>query len=36
MFLESEFADATDAKVAEREIIDFFRHFSGKKKTAAG
>jgi Zn-finger nucleic acid-binding protein len=36
MFLESEFADATDAKVAEQEIIDFFRHFSAKKKTALG
>ena len=29
-------AAATDAKVAEQEIIDFFRHFSAKKKTAAG
>jgi hypothetical protein len=34
MFLESEFADATTAKVAEQEIIDFFRHFSAKKKAA--
>ena len=35
MFLESEFADATDAKVAEQEIIDFFRHFNAKKKKTA-
>ncbi len=35
-FLESEFADATDSKVAFQEIVDFFKAFSAKKKTAAG
>ncbi|MCK8500505.1 zf-TFIIB domain-containing protein [Myxococcus sp. K38C18041901] len=35
IFLESEFQDATDVKVAEKEIIDFFRRFSAKKKVAA-
>ncbi|HLL54976.1 MAG TPA: zf-TFIIB domain-containing protein [Myxococcaceae bacterium] len=34
-FLESEFADATDSKVAIQEIVDFFKAFSAKKKTAA-
>ena len=35
IFLESEFADATDAKVAIQEIVGFFRHFSSKRKLAA-
>jgi hypothetical protein len=34
MFLESEFKDATDAKVAVDEIVDFFKRFSNKKKAA--
>ena len=33
--LESEFKDATDAKIAFAEIVDFFRHFGGKKKAAS-
>ncbi|ATB32387.1 zf-TFIIB domain-containing protein [Melittangium boletus] len=36
IFLESEFADATDAKKAEQQIIHFFRNFSRNKKSAAG
>ena len=36
MFLESEFKDATDSKVAIEEIVDFFRRFSNKKKAVAG
>lgn len=36
IFLESEFQDATDVKVAFQEIVDFFKVFSAKKKTAAG
>jgi len=35
IFLESEFADATDAKVAVQEIVAFFKAFSAKKKLAA-
>ncbi|QSQ14456.1 zf-TFIIB domain-containing protein [Myxococcus landrumensis] len=35
IFLESEFQDATNVDVATKEIIDFFRHFSGKRKQAA-
>jgi Zn-finger nucleic acid-binding protein len=35
-FLESEFQDATDAKVAFQEIVDFFKSFAAKKKFAAG
>jgi len=35
IFLESEFQDATDVKIAIEEIIAFFRHFSGKKKAAS-
>ncbi|MFL5319500.1 MAG: zf-TFIIB domain-containing protein [Myxococcaceae bacterium] len=35
IFLESEFKDATDAKVAVEEMVDFFRKFSGKKKAHA-
>jgi len=35
-FLESEFQDATDSKVALQEIVDFFKAFSSKKKSAAG
>lgn len=33
-FLESEFKDATDAKAAFQEIVDFFKAFSSKKKAA--
>ena len=36
IFLESEFEDATDHKIAIREIIDFFQRFSGKKVRKAG
>ena len=36
MFLESEFQDATDVKIAAEEIIAFFRHFSAKRKSAIG
>jgi Zn-finger nucleic acid-binding protein len=37
IFLESEFKDAADTKVAFEEIVEFFRRFSArKKKTAAG
>jgi Zn-finger nucleic acid-binding protein len=35
IFLESEFKDATDAKIATQEIIDFFKTFSHRKKSAA-
>ena len=35
IFLESEFKDASDAQVAFTEIVDFFQHFSAKKKRAA-
>ncbi|MBN9686742.1 MULTISPECIES: zf-TFIIB domain-containing protein [unclassified Corallococcus] len=35
IFLESEFADATDAKAAEQEIISFFRNFDAKRKAKA-
>jgi Zn-finger nucleic acid-binding protein len=35
IFLESEFKDATDAKIAFKEIVDFFKAFSPKKKSAA-
>jgi Zn-finger nucleic acid-binding protein len=37
VFLESEFKDATTLKDAEKEIVEFFRSFSGKmkKKVAA-
>jgi Zn-finger nucleic acid-binding protein len=35
IFLESEFKDATDIKVAFREIVDFFQRFSGRKRSAA-
>ncbi len=34
IFLESEFKDAANAKIAEREIVDFFKNFSGKKRVA--
>ena len=37
IFLESEFKDATDIKVAFEEIVAFFKNFSNqKRKTAAG
>jgi Zn-finger nucleic acid-binding protein len=36
IFLESEFQDAEDATAAEKDIVTFFRHFSPKRKTAAG
>src|SRR4051812_26232074 len=36
IFLESEFKDATDAKMAMQEIIHFFQRFSAKKKASAG
>jgi Zn-finger nucleic acid-binding protein len=32
-FLESEFKDATDFKGAQKEIVEFFRHFSQKTRT---
>jgi Zn-finger nucleic acid-binding protein len=35
IFLESEFKDATDTKVAYQEIVDFFKAFSGKKRASA-
>ncbi|RKH01685.1 MULTISPECIES: TFIIB-type zinc ribbon-containing protein [Corallococcus] len=35
IFLESEFADAADAKEAEKKIITFFRNFDSKRKTRA-
>lgn len=35
-FLESEFQDASDSKAAFQEIVDFFKGFSSKKKSAAG
>ena len=34
-FLESEFQDATDIKVAYDEIVDFFNRFATKKKKTA-
>jgi hypothetical protein len=34
-FLESEFKDATDLKVANDEIVDFFKSFAARKKSAA-
>ena|SRR5688572_9894557 len=34
-FLESEFKDATDLKVAYDEIVDFFKGFTARKKSAA-
>jgi Zn-finger nucleic acid-binding protein len=34
-FLESEFQDATDIKVAYDEIVDFFNRFATKKKKSA-
>ena len=34
LFLESEFADAVDAKVATEEIVEFFKAFSNRKKAA--
>lgn len=34
IFLESEFKDATDAKIAEREIVEFFKGFGPKKRLA--
>lgn len=34
IFLESEFKDATDIKVAYQEIVDFFMRFSNRKKKA--
>ena len=34
-FLESEFKDATDLKVAYGEIVDFFKSFTTRKKSAA-
>jgi Zn-finger nucleic acid-binding protein len=36
IFLESEFKDATEIKIAFREIVDFFQRFGGKKRSAAG
>jgi hypothetical protein len=38
IFLESEFRDATDEKVAHQEILDFFQRFSVKsrKRRTAG
>jgi Zn-finger nucleic acid-binding protein len=36
MFLESEFKDATDMNVALREIVEFFKAFAAKKRTALG
>jgi len=35
IFLESEFQDASDIKVACGEIVDFFNRFAIRKKTAA-
>lgn len=35
-FLESEFKEASDAKVAISEILGFFRRFSGKSKAVVG
>ncbi|RKH15942.1 hypothetical protein D7Y13_13620 [Corallococcus praedator] len=35
IFLESEFADAADAKQAEEKIVAFFRNFDAKRKTRA-
>jgi Zn-finger nucleic acid-binding protein len=35
IFLESEFKDATDTHIAFKEIVDFFKAFQAKKKTAA-
>lgn len=36
IFLESEFKDAKDIKTAFSEIVDFFRRFTAKRKSAAG
>ncbi|CAM4516848.1 zf-TFIIB domain-containing protein [Corallococcus exiguus] len=35
IFLESEFADAADAKAAEQEMVTFFRNFDAKRKSKA-
>ena len=35
MFLESEFRDAMDQQTAKQEIVEFFREFSAKKRSAA-
>jgi Zn-finger nucleic acid-binding protein len=35
MFLESEFRDAKDQQTAKEEIVEFFREFSAKKRSAA-
>ncbi len=35
IFLESEFADAADAKAAEQGIVTFFRNFDAKRKAKA-
>ena len=32
LFLESEFLDASDFAIAQAEIVDFFRAFSGKRQ----
>ncbi|MGQ0507869.1 MAG: TFIIB-type zinc ribbon-containing protein [Myxococcaceae bacterium] len=34
IFLESEFQEVSDNKAASKEIVDFFRRWSGKKKAA--
>lgn len=34
IFLESEFKDASDIKAAEREIVEFFKNFTSKKRIA--
>jgi Zn-finger nucleic acid-binding protein len=34
IFLESEFQDATDGHIAIKEIVDFFKAFSSKKRAA--
>lgn len=36
IFLESEFKEAADIGTAYKEIVDFFRRWSAKKKSAAG
>ena len=35
-FLESEFKDAPDAQAALKEVVEFFKGFSNRKKVAAG
>ncbi len=35
IFLKSEFKEAADANEAKKEIVSFFKRFSGKKKSAA-